>query len=45
MTLASRGFPEGSWLSVPTLFLKEVPRTPDNMAGLTVVDGTFPESV
>lgn len=25
-----------------TLFLKEVPRTPDNMAGLTVVDGTFP---
>jgi hypothetical protein len=28
-----------------TLFLKEVPRTPDNMAGLTVVDGTFPESL
>ncbi|BDU76843.1 hypothetical protein [Mesoterricola sediminis] len=25
-----------------TLFLKEVPRTPDNMAGLTIVDGTFP---
>jgi hypothetical protein len=28
-----------------TLFLKEVPRTPDNMAGLTVVDGTFPETL
>jgi hypothetical protein len=28
-----------------TLFLKEVPRMPDNMAGLTVVDGTFPESL
>jgi hypothetical protein len=28
-----------------TLFLKEVPRTPDNMAGLTIVDGTFPESI
>jgi hypothetical protein len=28
-----------------TLFLKEVPRTPDNLAGLTVVDGTFPETL
>ena len=28
-----------------TLFLKEVPRTPDNMAGLTIVDGTFPEAL
>lgn len=28
-----------------TLFLKEVPRTPDNMAGLTVVDGTFPATL
>ncbi len=28
-----------------TLFLKEVPRTPDNMAGLTIVDGTFPETL
>jgi hypothetical protein len=28
-----------------TLFLKDVPRTPDNMAGLTVVDGTFPETL
>ena len=28
-----------------TLFLKEVPRTPDNMAGLTIIDGTFPENL
>jgi len=28
-----------------TLFLQEVPRTPDNLAGLTVVDGTFPETL
>ncbi len=28
-----------------TLFLKEVPRTPDNMAGLTIVDGTFPDNL
>ena len=28
-----------------TLFLKEVPRTPGNMAGLTIVDGTFPETL
>jgi len=28
-----------------TLFLKEVPRTPENMAGLTIVDGTFPEAL
>ena len=28
-----------------TLFLKEVPRTPDNMAGQTITDGTFPESL